>query len=1080
MKILALIGVILFSGNFISSVLADTLSDRLAFSLNLPRLPSAGYTNQPLLRRDSDVRICALRVEFVPDTLSTTTGNGTFDYESADSIYYDPPPHDSLYFADYLQFLDFYWDEMSNGQLNLTWDVFPAGMDTAYRLPEQMWVYNWNSSDVQLERGLAELFRDAVQAAEGDPDIQWDQYDLVIIFHAGAGAEFDLGFTETPHDLPSAWMVKEDFDLQLDLPDGVEVDNHGTPYYVEGGLILPETETHDGVQIAMTGVIVSLFGHWLGLPPLYDREDGTPVVGKWSMMDRGFGNYFGLIPGELDAWSRSYMGWLDPIEVDPGAYTLSTRLNQDHPDAYKVPINTDEYYLMECRNRDPEKDSLVYVWDSSGRQMVLNEHYEVVEDMTDTGFRVPVRADNLDFDAPGSGILIWHVDESNISEIGLNGFNTFGGRRGLDLEEADGAQDIGREYPFLTPGWGTDYGIFEDAWFRENEAHYDANGRAATFNSTSFPDTRANSGGYTHITIDSISALDTVMTFRFKRDYNQTGFPITFNDVNEIEAFSVGNIQGDSNMEIIAFSDADTIYAIDSKGNVFDTLESPYFKQIYGVGSCQVVTDFDADGLDEVVFTAIGTDGTVRLLLIDEDISNDLVVNSIYDFNDAPPDVVHLLACGDEHAINLLVVTFENSLGLDKRNLVFRTFDNHLTQTSSKSFPDYEYVADIQESNFTYKPIPPAIYGSDESDTILVSDAIDASRNSVMLVLHNEDVLANFSIDGIIVNTSVADFDASGEQDILYLTGGDNYRILQDPLKDLNSRIKEYTSEILAANLLIPIDFDKDGSYEILTKYWDGNPILLESNGLICDAYPVSISPRPQAIDDNLEGIVAATNLTRNYYNKNVLLADLDNNGQFEILLNSSIDIRAWRADGSMYPGYPVTSEYSSRPVIFTNIDSDPAIEMVSINAAYEPYSNRVVNVQELPSPPGVTSTIWWGSQYRDSRNRNAIWEPAAPFTATPSDPILPLELCYNWPNPVRDGSTNIRYFLNRQANVNVDIYDLMGEKVASLVGDSEPGYHHEIPWNTNGVGRGAYFAIVKAEDNGTSESKRIKIAVIN
>ena len=58
----------------------------------------------------------------------------------------------------------------------------------------------------------------------------------------------------------------------------------------------------------MAGVVVFLFGHWLGLPALYDRDNGDAVVGKWSLLDRGFGNFYGVLPGPVDAWSKTYMG----------------------------------------------------------------------------------------------------------------------------------------------------------------------------------------------------------------------------------------------------------------------------------------------------------------------------------------------------------------------------------------------------------------------------------------------------------------------------------------------------------------------------------------------------------------------------------------------------------------------------------------------------------------------------------------------------------------------------------------------------------------------------------------------------
>ena len=274
--------------------------------------------------------------QFVQDTLSTTSGDGKFDYSANDTSYFDPPPHDSLYFADQLEFNRFYWRKMSKDTLDLTWDIYPSGENEAYQLPKKMWQYNYNTSresdSLALDRGLANLFYDAVTIADDDEAIDWGQYDLVIIFHAGAGTEFDLGFTETPHDIPSAWMVLNDFRLHLDLTDGIPVDYMGTRHYVTEGLILPETETHDNVQIAMTGVVVFLFGHWLGVPALYDRDSGSAVVGKWSMLDRGFGNFYGAMPGPMDAWSRSYMGWLTPTELTPGDWSIAG-YNFEAPDS---------------------------------------------------------------------------------------------------------------------------------------------------------------------------------------------------------------------------------------------------------------------------------------------------------------------------------------------------------------------------------------------------------------------------------------------------------------------------------------------------------------------------------------------------------------------------------------------------------------------------------------------------------------------------------------------------------------------------------------------------------------------------
>lgn len=161
--------------------------------INLPRFPASTISRSLLPHRDAPLRVAALRVEFVRDSLSTTTGAGAFRYAEVDSfytetppdtIYFDPPPHDSRYFADHIEFQNFYWNKMSAGNVNLTCDVFPAGSHAAYKLPKQMWQYNYNNGAAQLDRGLAELFRDAIQAADADPAVVWNNYDLVIIFHA--------------------------------------------------------------------------------------------------------------------------------------------------------------------------------------------------------------------------------------------------------------------------------------------------------------------------------------------------------------------------------------------------------------------------------------------------------------------------------------------------------------------------------------------------------------------------------------------------------------------------------------------------------------------------------------------------------------------------------------------------------------------------------------------------------------------------------------------------------------------------------------------------------------------------------
>ena len=53
---------------------------------------------------------------------------------------------------------------------------------------------------------------------------------------------------------------------------------------------------------------------------------------------------------------------------------------------------------------------------------------------------------------PGEGLLIWHIDEEVMSsKWDSNTVNNDEEHKGMDLEEADGAQDIG--FQSILPGY---------------------------------------------------------------------------------------------------------------------------------------------------------------------------------------------------------------------------------------------------------------------------------------------------------------------------------------------------------------------------------------------------------------------------------------------------------------------------------------------------------------------------------------------------------------------------------------------------------------------------------------------------
>lgn len=1077
-EILKIIGIILCLGVLVPGF-GKNINPPEIKNINLPKSVQQAEISNSNNRQQwttGVVKVLGLRVQFVKDTLSTTSGDGTFEYDMVDTAYFDPPPHDSKYFADHLTFQDFYWNKMSVGKIGLESKIFPDRLEGAYQLPKKIWQYNHNHTEAQLDFGLAELFRDAVLEADKDPDIEWNKYDLVVVFHAGAGAEFDLGYTTTPHDIPSAWLTAEDLDT-LGYSGGILTDDGER---IPGGLILPEMETHDGVQISMAGVITSLFGHWLGLPALYDNDTdvfgdrGNPVVGKWSLMDRGFGNFYGSIPGQLDAWSRIYMGWLEPVEIEPGDYRIAALgfASDTIPEVYKIPINETEYFLLSCRARDPENDSIAVGIDSKYNKMVYNDDYTVTRGFgfrdLDAGYGVPLEIDNLDFDAPGSGILIWHVDESGGKLIIEEGrFNSVDEFRGLDLEEADGAQDIGERYPFLTAGYGTDYGIYTDAWFRDNKHHQDSNqGFGVGFNDYSYPSSLDNSGSLTHIKIGNFSPPSTVMSFTYLKQN------IVFNkkwDLGTNRNFlcGTGNFDSDeSDQEIVVISDS--VRFIDGSGTVIFTSEID-LTDLTIVSNEPLIRDFfsnmNSNKLAEVIFTSLNNSGSLSF--------NILISGSVLDYEMRQYELmqnwenygeIHMIAVGDT-SIGEVIFTSRICFGIPVETGTQLKAYNDQLQPENELFIPERIKAFHRLGSYTSDIV--LIFG--ESSTVYLWKSGEIELLGTVINLQNNP---NSSIS----SSALADFNSSGSQDLCFLTRDPNQIITVTDIAE--NGISSVTASMIEGPWTtlynpIPVDVDKDGQYEIV-GYVNSDPtkgiIAFEINGMVVDRFPL-ISPES----------------TSEYFPimRELAVFDTDNDGfwsyfypgQFRKTLITSQGNQAKSSFIGRYDqretyrsGFPLSVSQETPHFRFCQLDTTEELEMVIWGDGM--LSAHKYNLFAEPAD------IWWGQPFRDNDHSNAVWEPSTPFSSTDDKPIIPADKCYNWPNPAK-GLTYFRYFLNFDADVTIEVFDILGEKVTMLSGSGTAGTTNEILWNTSNIPRGGYIAILKASSLGRNEKHKIKVAVL-
>jgi len=578
----------------------------------------------PLFAQPDSIRICALRVDFTRDNNVLTTGNGGFmiDTTTTDPFAIDPAPHNKIYFEDQIKAAAGYFNNVSAGRVQVTGRVFPAGNNDAYTLPHEMGYYNPNTTPDEINAGLSHLFVDAVNEADQSGDINFSEFDLLVIFHAGVGKDVDIGYDTTPQDISSLFITKKFLQTSLGESFGGIAVNSGAKI-IEQGIILPETENQEGYAIALTGMFVSNIGSYLGLYDLFSPSRQRSGIGRFGLMDAGLLNANGLLPSPPEAFSRELLGWETPaLYEQPERNILIGRFGSEIklPLSIRIPISNDEYYLLEYRGDSHVNIDSLFVVLAEGRSTaptyleVLKTYFPDKIEIGASGVLTSVA--DYDWGLPGAGILIWHIDERIIAQKGgENKINDDPAMRGVDLEEADGAQDIGQIYTLLEPGYQTELGTLADFWysnrpdFLENFEQY-----KNEFSDSSAPNTRANlNNALSHITLRNFTAnKGDAMSFDFERNMYEPGFPKQIisegsTTVAERKWKTVaGRIEGQEAGFLILFDQIGGIYGVGSQGvSLSDTVSNLIGKiSLARSGQSLALSDLDMNGSYDRLFIA--------------------------------------------------------------------------------------------------------------------------------------------------------------------------------------------------------------------------------------------------------------------------------------------------------------------------------------------------------------------------------------------------------------------------------------------------------------------------------------------
>jgi len=983
------------------------------------------------------VTILAFMTEFVPDDDSLTSGDGTFILsDSGDTLLIDPPPHDQIYFKNQLSALASYYGSVSSGKLILKSTVYPEIL----RVDQPMAYYATDENENGTDKGLVELFRDAVLSADSAGAV-FSDYDCYIIFHAGVGKDIALSYDPTPRDIPSAFLNLDDLSRYLseDGQDfqGIEVENGN--FRIREGIILPETESQSDNQyfynIGLLGTMSIMFGFQLGLPALWDTENGYSAIGKWGLMDQGSGNYNGLIPAEPCAFSKVLLGWEQPIlvnqqdhlEIGCSKTALSNKI-------YKVPINDHEYFLLENRQYDTNGDSITYGRTSTGGMVIFRPDGTI--EMEEPG--VITTVEEYDYGLPGSGILIWHIDEEVIrNTFDSNRINVNKDHRGVDLEEADGAQDIGESYSITSDGYGSEYGVLHDAWFQDNDIYTMVNDtNIVMFTPTSFPSSLSNQGGNSHIVITDFSKRDTVMSFSVTTDILQSGFPGYFESCsNWVSPVLTGDLDADGNPELLVAS-GNAIYAWNSNGTPFYS-DSTGFRVSAGSDTLfydlplllrcpeplsvpPLVFDINGDSRDEVL--TAGQSGTVSCRRFGIDNEGNLLSENLFSWSDNPSSVSTYLH---------IIVSASDTC------LVFGTHTGKVFSLNRTGEVSWEFQA---EEAIT------GICQAADDGTIAVT-----SSNTLFFIDNSGSLTGEKQFS----ETETIDHPVSaylGEQNYpLIAVVSSKKLLLYDRFEDICYSTEE---KITHTDISMPAagDVDGDGISEIIITAQD-NIYGFNYNASITDYTPFPYYPRSAELSS-------------------CLIGDVDNDENADIIVSTSRgNIEAWDHSGEMLSGFPLTTG-SSYPIppTFLDVDRDGDTEIAAVS------EKGMLYVWDL-SGIYAEESIEWGSYLYDSAN-SGMSRKTSTYTPGTSD-IMPANVVYNYPNPAKGLVTYIRYRLEKRAKVTIEIYDLAGDLVDSFSGPGAAQTENEVAWDISAIESGVYFCRVHADTGSEKKVVICKIAII-
>jgi len=496
---------------------------------------------------------------------------------------------------------------------------------------------------------------------------------------------------------------------------------------------------------------------------------------------------------------------------------------------------------------------------------------------------------------------------------------------------------------------------------------------------------------------------------------NQNGFPISGTSVPE--AVTVGDLTGDSKLEIAFVSETDSLYACDSGGNILSG-----FPVYLGsnVTMAPVIADVNNDGQNEIVISERAKTGHLWIFRNDGTV---MLKDSV----------------GEEVRAELTVADLN---GDGNKEIIFGTMQKNL------------HAIQIDGSELAGFPIS---YTSPMDKGVAVADVDGDNQPELAFGLLNTDFHV-IHTDGTDLSGFPVDLSSRvSNKPLIVDNKGTIYFILTTTGRDLKI-LNLSGSEVLNFDTVDPVqsspsvcDIDNDGDLEIAfgtdnsTDNY-GKLYLIEFNG-------DTLAPFPKKLDSPI--------------NTSPVFADIDGNGRFEVMISTEGGyVYCFNSDGSNYRNFPALFNGAQNGSgAIRDIDQDGDFEVIV-------GGDNGLNVIDAQGTKGTQSNIWQDYQANTVHTNYYYFSGTAAINPKLIGSKVPSHfvLSQNYPNPFNP-STTIRYALPKAGKVRLDVFNILGQRVTTLVEKYQTPGEYTVKWQAAGkataVSNGLYIFKITVRSGG-------------